>query len=223
MNDRRNLLNELCTNFKSTIPPPQWKYLPSVMELGEKEPFKALIEAGPEVTITIDDFTPLLPKLPGLITEIHDEVKARLVQQLAAVSEAGKVLPANCLDLATSVFFCDPGNPCKSDGYVAGTDSIVSHNCGVDTRPPTPISPFYIGYINDNWDCSRNFVVHPAAVLTAKALVRCAGLDPEKALASEMDRKDLRFACNLCVNRKPHGYSWRTAVSFLCFLSAWIC
>lgn len=217
-NIRRNLLNELCTNYKNTISPPLWKYIPSVMELGAKEPFKALIDAEPDVTLTIDDFIPLMSKLPEIITEIQDELKAKLIQKLADVSEAGQILPSNCLDLATSVFFCEERKACLSDGYVMGTDSIVSHNCGVDVRP-TSNSP----YLNQTSDCSRSFVVHSAAIVTARALVRCAGLDPEKALASEMDHKDLRFACNLCVNRKPLGYSWRTAVSFLHFLSAWIC
>jgi hypothetical protein len=185
--------------------------------MSKKEPFKDLIDAHLDVSITIDDFTPLMSKVPEVTTDIQDELKALLVERLtqSLSLKDGKTLPSNSLELATSIFRC-AGPACKlSNIYIVGTDGIVSHNCGSET------CHYGSGYYIDRtlyW--VRDFVVDSSVVETARSLVLCAGLDPEKALASEMDNKDLRFACNHCGSRKPFGYSWRTAVSFLRFLPA---
>jgi hypothetical protein len=213
---RRNIVEQLYSSYKSTIPPLQWKYLPAVGEIIRKEPFKALIHAELDVSVTVDNIKPLMLKLPEVVTEIQDELKALLVQQLTLASRANKILPSNCLDLATSVFHCK-GSACNSSIYVVGTNDILSHNCDIETRS-------HGGYVDPILGGSRDFVVDFPAGETARALVRCAGLDPKTALAFEMDDKDLRFACDVCVNgTSNNGYSWRTAVSFPCLLPAWIC
>ncbi|KAF8176932.1 hypothetical protein BJ912DRAFT_986423 [Pholiota molesta] len=167
---RRNIVEQLYSSYKSTIPPLQWKYLPAVGEIIRKEPFKALIYAELDVSVTVDNIKPLMLKLPEVVTEIQDELKALLVHQLTLASRANKILPSNCLDLATSVFHCK-GSACNSSIYVVGTNDILSHNCDIETRS-------HGGYVDP----------------ILGALVRCAGLDPKTALASEMYDKDLRFA-----------------------------
>ncbi|KAF9472018.1 hypothetical protein BDN70DRAFT_887472 [Pholiota conissans] len=198
-NRRRQLLFSCYTDYKASLSPLQWKYMPDMMELEEKDPFKTVMKSAYDLELTEADFAATL--FPAAIAQIQDEWKAKLVQVLVEASEPGLVIASNCLDLATSVFCCM--GTCQSEIYVVGTDDILSHNCGTYTST----SSFYSYEYK-----SRDFEIHPTGAKIARSLMICAGLDPEKMLASEMDNKDLRFACNPCQNNKV-GYTWRNALA----------
>ncbi|KAF9472579.1 hypothetical protein BDN70DRAFT_886846 [Pholiota conissans] len=198
-NRRRQLLFSCYTDYKASLSPLQWKYMPDMMELEEKDPFKTNMKSAYDLELTKASFAATL--FPAAIAQIQDELKARLAQALAEASEPGHVLALDCLDLATSVFCCM--GTCQSEIYVVGTDDILSHNCGTYTST-TYSQPYKYK--------SRDFEIHPTGAKIARSLIICAGLDPEKTLASEMDNKDLRFACNPCQNNKV-GYTWRNALA----------
>ncbi|KAF9477133.1 hypothetical protein BDN70DRAFT_881554 [Pholiota conissans] len=203
-NKRRYLFIKCYEEYQLSIPASQWKYLPHVIELIGKDPFKAVIESPYNVSITEADFAPLMLQIPQMTAEICDELKAGLIEQLAHSAGPSCTISSNCLELAKSVFRCC--GDCVADICVIGTDSILSHNCGDYT--------FQKGYRLFNAHSTRRFLLHPEGISIAKSLVLCAGLDPKTALASDMDVKDLRFACasGRCATGGPLGYSWRSAI-----------
>ncbi|KAF9476664.1 hypothetical protein BDN70DRAFT_882129 [Pholiota conissans] len=201
MQARRDRLFERYLDYKATLPSLEWKYLPDLMELGKKEPFKAIVDSKSLDDDEETDFDIPTSKYSEAIAEIHDELKAELVQKLSNAWGPGKTVPSDCLNLATSVFCCR--GTCGMRTFVVGTDDILSHNCGSYSPRSYHISGTQI----------RDFVVHPFSQAIAKSLVCCVGLDPDTTLSSEMDAKDLRFACNACTVESHLGYTWRTALS----------
>ena len=219
--ERARIVQQLYKTFKGSLQPREWKYLPSSLEIARFEPFSRCLKAPPETKITPESFADAVTMLTKLLTDAQDALKATLLDQIASKLEAGEVLHPNALDLAKSVFKCQKHpKPIPHELYVVGTDKILSHHCSQES---------YHDYIDwgyrDPFEVDASlpdlpFYVEPLGISIAEVLIRCAGLNPETALASDMDVRDLRFKCatgGTC-QLGYFGYSWRAAVSLISYL-----
>ncbi|KAG8217586.1 hypothetical protein J3R82DRAFT_5737 [Butyriboletus roseoflavus] len=112
------------------------------------------------------------------------------------------------LKLATSIFYCNAGRNCPSEGRTLAYPEILFHPCFTFVTPgngPSPKDPR--GIANQKaclmmggspWNCNGRVQVHPRQSTTA----------------AEMDKQDPRFACLECAvrDRVIAFISWRRAV-----------
>ncbi|KJA20477.1 hypothetical protein HYPSUDRAFT_56071 [Hypholoma sublateritium FD-334 SS-4] len=208
--ERKQIVRDLYKEFKGSLQPREWKYLPHAPEIVGLNPFSILIEAPPETKITRESFRDAMKMLPKLLSDAQDALKATLADLITSQLEAGEVSCPNSLDLAKSVFKCQKHtNPVPHELYVVGVDMILSHHCS---------QVFQWGYRDlskpDEPAPDLPFCVDPSAIAVAEFLIKCAGLNPETALASDMDASDLRFNCSTgSCQSKHYGYSWRAAIA----------
>ncbi|KAF9479912.1 hypothetical protein BDN70DRAFT_993084 [Pholiota conissans] len=242
--ERRTIVNMLYTEYKASLSPSQWKYLPRVLDICEFDCFKILVEADSSVVVEKEDFNECMEMLPGLLAQRTDDLKGRLRKSmedaicksvtLASTGDKGKgAMRDDMLDLAIATFQCR--SECReyittcSARLVIGWDAIAMHYCEdegeglltIVVRRPWDFSTHAneSGVANDG----ARFWFDLRASVVARELVRCAGLEEERALASEMDAKNLRFGCKTCGVKKVSsafgptrafriGFGWRDAV-----------
>ncbi|KAF9477134.1 hypothetical protein BDN70DRAFT_130805 [Pholiota conissans] len=210
-NIRRNLLFDWYRKYcEGSVPPPLWERYPHISELITKDPFKAFMNPTYDfLPPSGNEVVSLLSQIPAVVSDLWNELEAELIWKLAKHENADHALPLAPLDLATSVFRCYGSCRASMDSYVIGFDECMSHNCGTYVLRESAQVHVY----DSMKDSPRRYVIHPGGIAVASSLVICAGLDPETTLASDMDEKDLRFACTSCPTNTYFGYSWRTAVS----------
>ncbi|KAF8872479.1 hypothetical protein CPB84DRAFT_1799498 [Gymnopilus junonius] len=219
--DRRSIVNGLYQKYKASLHPSQWKYLPKVFDVCKFAPFVPFIDAPADSTITADDFSEAMQGLPELLSSASEERKVRARALLSSHTslvepepgEVGEVGEVDALDLAISVFQCPELQHHSQSCLVVGLEDLLSHHCG---SPQLGLPSFY--YYNET-PSTADVVFSKEGSTIAATLVGLTGLDPKSALASDMDKKDLRFSCNGC---PPHnhsgswlrlGFSWRTAIT----------
>ena len=184
-------------------------------------PFAAVVDAGPDVSVSAVDFQDAFRQLPELISAEFDARKrhARSLLKIPTSANSPSCSPPEQLDLAIAVFTCNEMS-CR-EPCLFGWDDIAQHHCKLDFE------------LNNN----RYWMIHrddykpgspkvgfnaPGSEITA-AVVRAAGLNDKVATASDMDArtKNIRFKCSLCppVKRngtwRASGYDWRRLVRFL--------
>ncbi|KAF9479910.1 hypothetical protein BDN70DRAFT_878205 [Pholiota conissans] len=242
---RRSIVKTLYMEYKASLSPSQWKYLPRVLDICEFDCFKTLVEADSSIVVEKEDFKECMEMLPGLLARRMDDLKGHLMEsmersitddQSANVGSTGgkgkAVMRNDLVDLAIATFQCE--GKCRnytitrSARLVIGWDTIATHYCedeneglAVVVRRPWDFSTHAneSGLANDG----ARFTFDVRASVVARELVRCAGLEEERALASEMDAKNLRYGCKTCgvvkisieyglMTEFRVGYGWRDAV-----------
>ncbi|KAF9472519.1 hypothetical protein BDN70DRAFT_886930 [Pholiota conissans] len=242
---RRSIVNMLYTEYKASLFPSQWKYLPRVLDIYEFDCFKALVEADSSVVVEKEDFKVCMEMLPGLLARRMDDLKGHLLESmkhsitdgqpttLSPTGEKGKAAMRNDLvDLAIATFQCKGQcrnyTTTRSARLVIGWDTISSHYCEDEDEGLAIVvrRPWDLGtHVNESGlaNDGARFRFDMRASVVARELVRCAGLEEERALASEMDAKNLRFGCKTCGVEKVSsafgptrafriGFGWRDAV-----------
>ncbi|KAF9479911.1 hypothetical protein BDN70DRAFT_878206 [Pholiota conissans] len=242
---RRSIVKTLYMAYKASLSPSQWKYRPRVLDICEFDCFKTLVEADSSVVVEKEDFRVCMEMLPELLAQRMDDLKGHLRESMersitdgqsrnvGSTGEKGKAVMRNDLvDLAIATFQCE--GKCRnytithSARLVIGWDTIATHYCedkdeglAVVIRQPWDYSTHAndSGLANDG----THFTFDVRASVVARELVRCAGLEEERALASEMDAKNLRYGCKICgvvkisIEYGPMrafrvGFGWRDAV-----------
>lgn len=147
--------------------------------------------------------------------------------QFTTLSPPGAVDPLN---LATSVFEC--GRPCVSnDSLWSGTGTFA--NCliawkGVNTHRCKMYGQRSIGWgLRESQAVTSVYKFSQKGSAAAVSLILVAGLRPDSATPTDMDRLDLLFFCHSCGPQHHRQYSkfghqvytWRSAVRLL-FISS---
>lgn len=227
---RRQILDRLFKAYKMTLPPAQWKYLPTTAILSGLQPFRDVIEADASTVVAEADLRPCMENIADVLTAAKDALKTRLIERAVAShrppedsdgtsAEGGCQLePLQIFELATTVFKC---NSCQKAVY--GWDEITSHFCSVgDHGIHESASPFY-GHPTTiyNLEYPYEFRFSTETIHAVRNVIKAAGLDPASATVAEMDAKDLRFTCVQCNDSLPYSYltsrnhlaySWRGLV-----------
>ena len=125
------------------------------------------------------------------------------------------------LELATATFTCEEA-PCVDGNrvlYLFGWDDIASHHCRPDSFSD---HPHWYHQPVEHAPTSPKIVFSTRGSKAAGTTIRAAGLDDRVATVSNMDAKDLRFACLACPAKMKHlegaptwtkvGYRWRDFV-----------
>ncbi|PPR02550.1 hypothetical protein CVT26_012018 [Gymnopilus dilepis] len=221
--NRRGIVDDLYKSYKASLHPSQWKYLPRTFDLCQLSPIAAMVEAPIESTVTAADFAEAAETFPALLSSFSEDRKqkarALLPSAPPAPREPGEIeddVVQDVLDLATSVFECrnvgTQGHARSSP--VVGSDDLLSHHCGAPDHG-LPHRGYYYWYSSSE---EGKLLFSEEGSQVAASLVRLAGLDPTTALASDMDKKDLRFSCSRCIplnvsgSWSRRGYSWRSAI-----------
>jgi len=212
---RRAIVHTSYQEYKKTLMPSQWKYLPRTLDICALDLFAKVIDAKDDVTVTAADFEDTFHQLPELLTASSDALKlhARSLIEISTPlnqpassapgpgqfveGEAASSAQPDALDLATAVFACKElscGEP-----YLFGWDDIAQHHCKMD-----------LDHLNERlhyWELYNPFdrahhrlriVFDSLRSRMAAIVVRAAGLDDKVATVSDMDATDLRFGCSVC-------------------------
>lgn len=212
--DRRRILFARYKDFKRTLQPSQWKYLPRTLEIAAFEPFSRHIEADVGVEVDQTTFDDAFLELPNLLATVAEQRKITLRTLIDGTPKGDGEIGVDPLDLATSVFKCDDDHSMQ---YVFGWDDIASHHCRTEMdgtnwtyynpQPKPKTAPVEFKY-------------SPELAKVVRILAQLAGLDAATATPTEFDEKNLRFGCDYCTMFKQSGqyyrfgYSWRNLVNF---------
>lgn len=235
---RRGIVETLYNTHKASLPPKEWKYLPRVFDLCKLEPFTTLINASSETEVVASDFEPAMKNLPEILRQ-YKETRLEAFRSQVSSSPglpAGKASDSDqrspeidVLDLAVTVFQCCRTHyfPHSNTFPVIGVEDILSHHC--DTHRAGLPNPTSYGESRTTWFLSRGSgmslfyegskTFNQLGSQVSKILVGLAGLDAQNALATDMDRKNLRFHCDQCQKTKGTqtdnnlSFTWRAAVS----------
>ncbi|KAJ7185456.1 hypothetical protein C8R46DRAFT_982058 [Mycena filopes] len=224
---RTALVEEVYKNYRQTLVPRSWRYLPSLYEIRQSSPFSAVIDLPNAVDVRIADFKDAEAALPTILPLITAARKAELLRLIEAARTAEPNLftaasqdsDPRTLTLATSVFKCARSG-CSSarpgawrsehSRVLIGWDAAINHRCRVA-----------------QWNIGSQHSASVATVLkfskrgctAAASLVVLAGSSEQQMTAAQMDELDLRFICMACppqmikksTDTHP-AYSWRAAV-----------
>ncbi|KIM36512.1 hypothetical protein M413DRAFT_31565 [Hebeloma cylindrosporum] len=230
---RRAIVHSFYQEYQKTLSPSQWKCLPGTLEICAMGPFAEVLDANAKVPPTAASFEDAFRQLPELLAAYSDarEQNARSLLKIRSQSAEGSTASASSsnsshpdmLDLATAVFICKEAR-CVSygslDSYLFGWDDIAQHHCKPDINSVSiglSWFPQRVEYVSTPQQISFT----PQGSTVAAAVVRAAGLDERVATASDMDERDLRFACSACrpsqrgspASWRESGYKWRDFVS----------
>ena len=195
---RRDIVEGLYAQYRLTIPPLQWKHLPSVFNICGLPPFVSLIEADAGVTVVEADFEACMSELPQLIAEAYERTKLRLRQSVLTAKhpiheDVEFTEHFQELDLANIVFGCG-----SCDQYVLGFDSgVKAHNC----YPGLGLS--WDGFKRDlpsHDEFPHAFEFSPEGASVAVKVLEAVGLDPKTAVTSQLAEKDCAFRCLQCLH-----------------------
>lgn len=238
---RRAIIDTSYQEFKKTLMPSQWKYLPRTLDICALDPFTKVMDAAVDVAVTATDFEQAFCELPELLAASSDARKLHARSLLKILTSATQPAPEpreilqghvavslnssqpDALDLATAAFTCQ-GQSCRAPNLF-GWDAIAQHHCRLDLD-------WFIGQPYGHLQQCVDHSPDPPKISfssdlskIAAAVVQATGLDDRVATILDMDAKDLRFGCSVCSPRKERGkgssswvkagYKWRDFVRFL--------
>lgn len=238
---RRAIIDTSYQEFKKTLMPSQWKYLPRTLDICALDPFTKVMDAAVDVAVTATDFEQAFHELPELLAASSDARKLHARSLLKILTSATQPAPEpreilqghvavslnssqpDALDLATAAFTCQ-GQSCRAPNLF-GWDAIAQHHCRLDLD-------WFIGQPYGHLQQCVDHSPDPPKISfssdlskIAAAVVQATGLDDRVATILDMDAKDLRFGCSVCSPRKERGkgssswvkagYKWRDFVRFL--------
>ncbi|KAJ7691739.1 hypothetical protein B0H17DRAFT_1179481 [Mycena rosella] len=226
---RTELVQSIYTEFKKSLVPAQWCFLPGLHEVLRLPAFDTVVNAPDDVDVEMSHFKKGRDALPGFVVSWPATRKAELVRLMdearastpnssdiqAATTSTVAVSDTQSLDLATTVFVCT--RPSCGTGYaqptspnvLTGWEGAAGHHCRQSDHFSRRVA-----------SVETNFALSKRGSTAAAFLVTLAGLDTKQATCAEMDRLDLRFVCIACPPRAAPGkkqayqvFTWRTAVS----------
>lgn len=206
---RKRVVNVAYHRYKRTILPATWAYHPGAYTVYEFEPFAKIIDDPEETQYKEDDFASAVKELPRLLDNWKFEKIRQLISLLPRHGSDGDsrdLKPAICqedlnsevLNLAISVFTClgSVHSPNAGGRCLIGWDGAGIHlKCGA---------------LRKFWDRRLHFTRR--GFDAARELVKLANLDPNTALAREMDKVDARFVCASCPQIRFKGFQGRQAL-----------
>ena len=228
---RRAIVHASYQEYKKTLMPSQWKYLPRTLDICGLDPFAKVIDAKADINITAADFEDAFHQLPELLAASSDALKLHarnLIQIYKRVNQSTSSAPGpgqfvegegssssqpDVLDLATAVFTCKESS-CR-ERHLFGWDDIAQHHCKMDLDEL--IARRYFWELYNPIDCApHNLRITFSSLRSevAAVVVRAAGLDDRVATVSDMDARDLRFACSFHPPQCPSGPSSWTNVGY---------
>lgn len=224
INKRKEFVHELYREYKKSVPPLTWAYLPPHYAVYQFKPFEDLINAPHSDELDRASCEEALWCLPKEIRDWTLTKKRQLVSLLPGRGSGGTTTSQHAgpssersgpsqemednfeaLQLATSVFCCLGSN--VSPQRKAGLCLIGWEAAGPHLRCTS---------LETYWEKRLHFSQrgHDAAT----ALVNLACLDPRTTTAADMDRLDYRYICTSCPIatytgfKGRHAYNWRDAV-----------
>lgn len=210
--NRRIILDRLFKAYKMTLSPSQWKYLPTTAILSGLQPFRGIVEAECTMIVTEASFSSSMEDIAETLAAAQADLKRRLVAQATAFyTESPHIMkgiekhtPLGMFDLAVTVFEC--AECCEA---VSGWDDIISHFCSegqYGLEGPEDLEFYWDSVYADEYP--YKYCINKRMVATAGIVVQAAGLDPASATATDMDMKDLRFACSSCDGNRAVSYPY---------------
>ncbi|KAJ7640797.1 hypothetical protein DFH06DRAFT_1097918 [Mycena polygramma] len=230
--ERTRLIDDVYKQYKKTLAPAQWRFLPGLYEVRQHPAFSAIVDAPDDMNVEISHFDEAAAALPDFVVSWMATRKAELVR-LIRDAETSSPAPSTTtprdssasltdtqlLNLATCVFACAQA-PCSSSfsfhssqnpaaAVLVGWESAVAHHCR---------RRIYYG-LDQGASIETILKFSARGHIAATSLVKMAGLHEMRATATDMDQLDLRFLCLLCAPRTTNGtklytgFSWRAAVS----------
>ncbi|KAJ7461802.1 hypothetical protein B0H11DRAFT_2056102 [Mycena galericulata] len=232
---RKRLVQDIYKDYKKTLVPAQWRYLPGLFEVLQLPAFGAVVNATDDVDIQSAHFNDAKDALPGFIVSWTATRKAELAQLVPPALEshsspvgisdkpASSTATPNTqsLNLATAVFHCGQ-LPCGGHGTnyglrqpcLIGWDAAAAHRCRENPYV------YFLGRSERITSVKTILSFSTTGSAAAASLVALAGLDARHATCAEMDKLDLRFLCLACSPRTGPGnkpcldaFPWRAAVS----------
>ncbi|KAF7970226.1 hypothetical protein HWV62_24762 [Athelia sp. TMB] len=226
INHRLGIMQRLLEDYKKAQP--RDAILPEVADIFNLPVCRALIlNSADDQNRSAKDFEHIKTQLPQLCQQWRANADAELLRLLTH-SKGTKLdeLKQLCydskqLELATTQFHCqDCGIVSKAIGY----PRILAHRCLTYARALQP-DPDDDDGIMWKWNFPDNrkpwsmglgekvFYAEKVAAVVRCLLVICK-LDPDSTTAQEMDRRDLRFECEICRSNYDGALmmTWRRAV-----------
>ncbi|KAF5322242.1 hypothetical protein D9619_000316 [Psilocybe cf. subviscida] len=225
---RRGMADKVYRSYAMSIPPSEWKYLPSAEIVCGWRPFRDLITADANVSVTEASFAARMDDLPRVLEAARLGLKRRCIACSPALfpgqdmSDASMQKAFEMLELVKNPFRCSSNNT-QCDQVLYGWAEISSHHCLMDASDrDTPLDTFSIGIFDDysarfleefpNWSrYHRDMSVYVAYV------ARVSGFQGMSATVTQLDSADLRYTCSLCSkdSTKVVAYTWRGCAEHL--------
>ncbi|RDB26491.1 hypothetical protein Hypma_005620 [Hypsizygus marmoreus] len=203
---RAEIVKDAYLEYKKTISPITWKYLPHKSEILALEMFSDIINLPTESEVTVATCGSTFKQLPGYLADRRERQRRQLLSLLpldehgdtSVLDDSDSGLTRR-LELALSVFTCIDcmGTEDMNWSICFGWEDIIEHNwCPVN-----------------NTACTR-WTFSSIGSSIAANLARLVGLDPSTASARDMDRVDARFMCAECPVETYRGVKGQMAVTW---------
>lgn len=223
---RLALAQALYEDYRRTILPSEWLYLPAPAQSTALLWCAEILELDPAVEVDRSDFDGPSANLTGNIEQWVAEKRDRFVAMLP--EDYRRVLPR--ADSMTPTTFTSPNVDAIRQGLDRGAlrsflgplELAVAVFEGEAASKPIMIARDLCNAWRDERtvDFMRpTFSANGSAA--ALQMVTLAGMDPKETLATDMDGKNCRFVCLNCYDAKGcswtdvKAYTWRAAVSKL--------
>ena len=206
--ERQNVVKSYYTEYRMTLKPEQWAYVPPLHQLSRDSLFSDFLssKADPMAELSREA---ALARFPRLISQFVDSQVAHLASLLPEETEH-VIAPMDSrarVSLATSVFFC---RVC-----------LDSQLCGVALCGWTNIYP-HLSNSRPSYDrlYHMNLRFNSVGYSAVCSLIRCLGLDPATTTPEHLDLIDARFFCEACPISSVQGvrgrkaFKWTECVGF---------
>ncbi|KAH8103278.1 hypothetical protein BXZ70DRAFT_1075980 [Cristinia sonorae] len=228
---RCTVIDQGYKEYKKTVDPMQWKFLPPTTVITLLDPFRTIVEKSAGETVSDEEYHAAFEQLPEVLAARLDEKRANLMNLIAAQgANLSENVPPTSLDKVTSVFRYFPIRGCHSMASelpcLFGWDEVAAYHYPSDYKSLWGSwGPF--SQRNRDEAIIQSYVeggqltYDPFIVLLVEKVVEAMGLHAGTTTAREVDTKaaDIRFACNKCTPSKRAGawyrlgYTWRALQS----------
>ncbi|KAF5331110.1 hypothetical protein D9619_005952 [Psilocybe cf. subviscida] len=223
--ERRELIEQIYTDFQKQMKPPAWQFLPPACLAKDAEGFQDFLNAEFTVRgeLEIKEAMSIFPAFVDSWTKTQKELIVGLLPDTNpntnpdADSDAEADVPEaqiqsfedklKRLELAQTVIVCsDCRFKAQQGRALVGWDAVCRHMRTL---------------VGGNMHPCAAYELEPHATATAVALVTCVGLDPATTTGEEMTRRDDRFMCGNCHLSTSRGvtglnvYTWLECITHI--------
>ncbi|KAF6746736.1 hypothetical protein DFP72DRAFT_1076071 [Ephemerocybe angulata] len=214
---RMAMLAGLYDAYLGKLRPSESCYCPPVDFLRVNPDVIKVVEADKAIDITEKDFQLIVEKFGEYVSQYQDDME-KVFLKLMPVDTEGVEDP---LQLARVVlrrdrrtesewYWYGSNNVDPEDNFLIGRDMVCTHTWAkrrkMELRPGVSV------------DMPSKYEFNSDVSKACSSVITVAGLPPATATIAEMDAKDARFVCKLCVSMNGYNvFTWRAAARHVWF------
>ncbi|KAF5317326.1 hypothetical protein D9611_003573 [Ephemerocybe angulata] len=208
---RMAILAGLYDAYLDKLRPSESCYCPPVDFLRVNPDVIKVVEADKDIDITEKDFQPVVEKFGEYVSEYQDDTEKELLKLMPAGSEGvedpwqlARVVFLRDRRARPELYWYTSNSMEPEDSFLIGRDMVCTHTW--ERRRKMELRPGVFV------DVPSKYELNSDGCRACGSIIIIAGLPQETATIPEMDAKDARFVCKLCVSMNGYNvFTWRAA------------